>query len=200
MWPFPEQKDFLKMLSDQTEKVEEGLSALVEFLDNPTSAKANKVNFIEQEADELRKNLVEELTRAFVTPIDREDIFAVSRMVDDVMDYADSTVEEMNLFGIDADEHIKKMVNILYKAAQDINCAVSNLKKHPGICAGHLISIKRAENLVESCYREGLVELFKSNDVIKILKTREVYRHLSNAADRAAASADVIGDILVKIT
>ena len=51
---------------------------------------------------------------------------------------------------------------------------------------------------MEHRYREALAELFKHNDVIMILKLREIYRHLSNAADRCDESADIIGDILVK--
>jgi uncharacterized protein Yka (UPF0111/DUF47 family) len=54
--------------------------------------------------------------------------------------------------------------------------------------------------LSERKYREGLVELFKTSDVIEILKTREVYRHLSNAADRVVEASNIIGDILVKMS
>jgi len=200
MWPFPEKKDFFKMLLDQMSKVEEGMEALVNFMENPTKENGDRVDALESEADELRRILVDELNRSFITPIDREDIFALSRSTDDIMDYAKSTVEEMLLFGVVPDEYMKKMVGALYSASRDISSALRNLKKCPGICAEHLVRAKKAENFVEHRYREGLVELFKSNDVIKILKTREIYRHLSNAADRVAESADVVGDILVKIT
>jgi len=200
MWPFPEKKDFFKMLLDQMSKVEEGMEALVNFMENPTKENGDRVDTLESEADELRRILVDELNRSFITPIDREDIFALSRSTDDIMDYAKSTVEEMLLFGVVPDEYMKKMVGALYSASRDISSALRNLKKCPGICAEHLVRAKKAENFVEHRYREGLVELFKSNDVIKILKTREIYRHLSNAADRVAESADVVGDILVKIT
>ncbi|MEK7077348.1 MAG: DUF47 family protein [Patescibacteria group bacterium] len=200
MWPFPAQKDFFKMLSDQTAKVEEGLSVLLLFLNGPTAENAERVEQIEKEADELRRIVIFELNKTFVTPIDREDIFALSRAVDDVMDYADSTVEEMKLFNIEPDEHIKEMVERLYNATKDIHFAVQNMRKRPGLCAEHLIRAKKAENSVERCYREALFELFETKDVIRILKTREIYRHLSNAADRVGESADIIGDILVKIT
>ena len=200
MWPFPKRKDFLKMLYDQITKVEEGLSTLVEFIDNPSTENAEKVNKYEEEADELRRILIDELNRSFVTPIDREDIFALSRTIDDIMDYAKSTVEEMGLFEIKPDGYIKRMVDSIYNASKDISYAIKNLHKHPGVCVEHLVRAKKAENFVEHRYREGLVELFKTNDVIKILKTREIYRHLSNAADRVVESADIIGDILVKNT
>jgi len=56
------------------------------------------------------------------------------------------------------------------------------------------------ENYVEHLYHEALAELFHSKDFIYILKLREIYRHLSNAADRGDEAANIIGDIAVKIT
>lgn len=200
MWPFPKRRDFFGLLNDQLAEVEKGLAVFVEFINNPTPENGKKVNDLEEEADEVRRILVDELNRSFVTPIDREDIFALSRAVDDIMDYAKSTVEEMTLFEIKPDGYIKKMVEALHSASKDIAFAVKQIKTHPGVAAEHLVRARKAENFVEHRYREGLVELFKTSDVIKILKTREIYRHLSNAADRAAASADIVNDILVKIT
>ncbi|PIU19152.1 MAG: DUF47 domain-containing protein [Elusimicrobia bacterium CG08_land_8_20_14_0_20_44_26] len=197
---FPKKKDFFKMLLDQAVTIEAGLALFVEFINNPTAENGKKVNDAEEEADEVRKILVDELNRSFVTPIDREDIFALSRTVDDMMDYAKSTVEEMTLFEVQTDNYIKKMAETLYNAAKDVSYAVKHLKIHPGVCAEHIVRVRKAENFVEHRYREGLVELFKTKDVIKIIKTREIYRHLSNAADRAAEAADIINDILVKIT
>jgi len=201
MWPFTtKHKDFYEMLYNQTQKVEEGLAALNEYMENPNKTLAQKVNSIEEEADELRRVLIDELNRTFVTPIDREDIFALSRDVDDVVDYAKSTVEEMTLFEIVPDNFIRKMSEALYNASKEINLAMKNLKEHPGVSQDHVVKTKKLENYVEHRYREGLAELFKSENVIEILKKREIYRHLSNAADRVADAADVLGDILVKIS
>lgn len=190
--------DFYKLLSDQAKKTEEGLLMLVEFITNPTIENGKKVDLAEEEADELRRILIDELNRTFITPIDREDIFALSRAVDDVIDYAKSTVEEMILFQTGPDQHIIQMVEILQEATKDVAYGVMHMRDHPGACIDHIVRAKKAENQVERRYRQGLVELFKTNDVIKILKTREIYRHLSNAADRVVMAANIIGDILVK--
>ena len=53
---------------------------------------------------------------------------------------------------------------------------------------------------MERTYQEALAELFKEKDTIYILKMREIYRHLSNAADRADEAGNIIGDIVVKLT
>lgn len=188
------------MLSEQARRTEEGSAQLVKFLAKPTKENAQAVKKIEKEADELRRFLVEELNRTFVTPIDREDIYALSRVVDDILDYANTTAEEMMLFKIKPDAHIHKMVDILLEASQNLYQAIENLDKDVAKCAAHLLRARKSENSIEDCYHLGLVELFKTDDVINILKTREVYRHLSNAADRVVEAANITSNILVKIT
>lgn len=192
-------RDFVKMLLSQAEKTEEGLAALVEFIKNPSEEKGKSVERLEEEADELRRILVDELNQAFVTPIDREDIFSLSRAIDDMIDYAKSTVEEMLLFCVASDNHLRMMSDALYSASKDITAAVRIIKTHNRACFDHVIRAKKTENLVEHIYREALVELFKNSDVVMILKVRELYRHLSNAADRGDEAANIIGDILVKM-
>ncbi len=197
---FKKKRDFIQMLCAQAEKTTEGMKALYDFIHNPTEETGEKVKKIEAEADEMRRFLINELNKSFITPIDREDIFSLSRIVDDIVDYAKSTVEEMSLFEVETNQYFQKIAEALYHASEDILAAMRNLKKHPSICSEHLMRAKKAENFVEHRYREGLVELFKNNDFKQILKTREIYRHLSNAADRADEAANIIGDILVKMT
>ena len=198
MWPFPKRVDFFGLLINQLLKVEEGLGLLVEFINNPITETGKMVNEAEEDADKMRKVLIDELNRSFVTPIDREDIFKLSRATDDIINYAKSTVEEMTLFEIKSDDYIKKMVEAIHGATKDILFAVKQMKEHRTDTCEYLVRARKSENLVEHWYREGLVELFKSNDFIKILKTREIYRHLSNAADRVAESVDIVDDILMK--
>lgn len=192
--------DFYKLLREQADKTEEGLQALLEFVEAPTIEKGKKVDKLEEEADEIRRILIDDLNRTFVTPIDREDIFSLSRAVDDVIDYAKATVEEMTILKIDPDKHIQQMVAVLQEAAKSVAYAIKNMKDHPGSCTEYIIKARKSENKIEHLYREALADIFSSNDVIKILKTREVYRHLSNAADRVVDAANTIGDILVKNT
>ncbi len=190
--------DFFEMLHSQAVKTEEGLAALSEFMENPTKENGDRVNALEEEADEIRRVLIDNLNRTFVTPIDREDIFSLSQAIDDVIDYAKSTVEEIILFEAEPDANMKEMVNVLHEATKDVAYGVKHMKANPGACVEHNIRAKKAENKIERLYRKGLAELFQTKDVIKILKSREVYRHLSNAADRIVTAASIIGDILVK--
>ncbi len=197
--PFPNGANrFFELLLRQSSKTVEGLEALYAFAEDGTREKANLVRNIEREADELRRILIEELDKTFVTPIDREDIFSLSRAIDDVIDYANTTVDEMEIYGVKGDESIKEMVNILRKAARELDEGVKILKDYPKIASEHAVKAKAYENTMEKAYHKALADLFKGSDTVYMLKMREIYRHLSNAADRGDEAANIIQSIVMK--
>ena len=199
--PFPSSKSqFFEILSRQAAKTLEGLEALWNFAENGTKENANLVRNIEREADELRRILVQELDQTFVTPQDREDIYNLSRAIDDVVDYANTTVDEMEIYEVRGDEHIKEMVNILRKVARELNDAVKILKDYPKISLEHAVKAKSYENQMEKAYHLALAHLFKGTDTVYMLKMRVIYRHLSNAADQGDEAADIISSIVMKHT
>ncbi len=199
-WFSENEGKFYELLSRQSGKTLEGLEALWNFTENGIKENATIVGNIEREADELRRVLIEELDKTFVTPLDREDIYALSRAIDDVVDYANSTVDEMEIYEVKGDRYIKEMVNILRKAARELDDAVKILKDHPKIASEHAVKAKAYENLMEKAYHQALADLFKGSDTIHMLKMREVYRHLSNAADRGDEAANIISSIVMKHT
>jgi predicted phosphate transport protein (TIGR00153 family) len=188
------------MLSDQASKTLEGIEALGEFVENQNQEDANRVKEIEKEADELRRVLVEELHKTFVIPMDREDIYALSRAIDDIVDYANSTVDEMEIYEVVSDAHLREMVDILRKAALEISDAVKILEAYPNIAMEHAVKAKFYENTMEKAYHSALADLFKKTDTVYMLKMREIYRHLSNAADRSDEAANIICSIVMKAT
>lgn len=193
---------FLELLIRQALHAVEGMDALREYVRQPDPALAETVSKIEKEADEIRRILIDELNRTFVTPFDREDIFALSLNIDDVLDYADTTVEELLMFKVVPNDYIGRMVSLLADAATELYRGVLRLEDHPSVANDHAVRAKALENRVEQVYREALAHLFEKPDslegVMDILKLREIYRHLSNAADRGDEAANVIGDIVVK--
>ena len=195
---FPRERNFYAMLSDQASKTLEGIEALVRFVETPNPENAKGVKDIEREADELRRVLIEDLDTSFVTPLDREDIFALSRVVDDIVDYANTTVDEMEIYEVGPDKHLREMVDILRKGAREIADAVKILKSYPHIAMEHAIQAKSYENAMEKAYHAALADLFKRTDTVYMLKMRELYRHLSNAADRSDAAANIICSIVMK--
>ncbi len=198
------QNVFLKLIHDQASLTLEGLEALKIFMISRDPVASSLLSTKEKEADEARRILIDELNRTFITPFDREDIFSLSRTIDDVLDYAYSTVSEMEIMKVEPTNYMQQMASILRDAAYELLMAVDRLEDHPGVASDHAQRAKGLENRVEEMYRSALADLFGGAEdiqgVIKMMKSREVYRHLSNAADRVDEAANVIGDIIVKIT
>jgi len=198
------QNVFLKLIHEQASLTLEGLEALKTFMLSSDPVASALLSKKEKEADEARRILIDELNKTFITPFDREDIFSLSRTIDDVLDYAYSTVSEMEILKVEPTNFMQQMASILRDAAYELLMAVDRLEDHPGVANDHAQRAKSLENRVEEVYRAALADLFGGAEdmqhVIKMLKSREVYRHLSNAADRGDEAANVIADIIVKIT
>jgi predicted phosphate transport protein (TIGR00153 family) len=195
---------FLKLIHDQASITLEGMEALKTYLATQDAAATKLLETKEKEADEVRRILIDELNKTFITPFDREDIFSLSRTIDDVLDYAYSTESEMEILKVKPTPYMQRMASLLRDAAYELSMAVNNLEEHPGVSNDHAQRAKALENRVEGVYREALADLFSGAEdikhVVKMLKLREVYRHLSNAADRGDEAANVIADIVVKST
>ncbi len=199
----PKQDNFVKYLINQAELDVRGLEQLVLYMKDAKSENAEGVNKAEKDADEVRRLLVDELNRTFVTPFDREDIYSLSRAVDDIIDYAHTTVEEMTVLGVAPDQHLLRMAQILLEGAIEIQHAMQRILTHPGVANDHTRRAKSAENQMEKAYRMAIADLFNGvaepQNIVNMMKKREIYRHLSNAADRADEAANVISDIVVKM-
>jgi uncharacterized protein len=194
---------FLELIHQQATLTFEGLEALKSYMQDQSESAAAQVTAKEKAADEARRILINELNKTFITPFDREDIFALSRAIDDVLDYAYSTVTEMEVLKVRPTVYMQRIATLLRDATYELLLAVDRMKDHPGVASDHVQRAKAMENRIEDIYREALADLFSGAEdtkhVVKMLKFREVYRHLSNAADRGDEAANVIADIVVKI-
>jgi predicted phosphate transport protein (TIGR00153 family) len=200
----PRQDNFVKLLLEQASLTLKAMDLLKAYMNEQSPAVAKDIMAKEKEADEVRRILIDELNHTFVTPMDREDIFALSRTIDDVLDYANTTVDEMEILRVEPTIYMRRMASLLRDAAFELHLGVQRLKGHPGVASDHAQRAKALENRVEDVYREALAALFAGPQdvahVVEMLKMREVYRHLSNAADHGDEAANVIANIVVKMT
>ncbi len=198
----PKQSNFLQLLVKQGEYAIMSVEALQAYFRKQSDKKSTKARQIEKEADEVQRILVHDLQQTFVTPIDREDIFSLSRAIDNFIDYVYDTVEELEIFEIEASEAVLEIAAMLLEMANELHLALQRLLDHPGVAAEHARRVKAVENQVEDAYRRNLAHLFQGPEdiqhVMDMLKMREVLRHLSNAADQGDKAADIIMDIVVK--
>ncbi len=195
---------FIRLLREQAEKAHAGVLLLNRFVNLDDSVNVTGAKQLEKEGDELRRILVDELQKTFVTPIDREDIYNLSLHLDNVLDYAYTSIEEIQMLGVVPDKHLRDMTARLLEAAEELALVMERLADNPLVALDHARRVKHRENQVEFAYREAIVALFSGpenvHQLFDLLRKREVYRHISNAADQADHAADVIGAVVMKMT
>ena len=198
-----EKEKFVSMLIAQADKTIEGvrfLEANIEAVDDRAVAALRR---LAEEASELRRVLIDELHKTFITPLDREDIFNLSHCYDDMVTYALTTLEEMSILKVDADDHIRYMVRLVREEAEELQAAILRLAHNPRVAGDHAREVRAKERKVEREYRTAIKELFAGATdpaaLPGLFYRREVYRHISNMSDRADSAANVFGMVVMKL-
>lgn len=191
--------NFYEMLKKQASVTVDGVKAFNDYCTEPTPEKAAEVKQFEVQADTARRVLISEMNKTFITPIDREDLFDLSCAIDDIIDYSNTTIEELGIYKLEPDDFVKEMAKLILQHATGILNAVTFLENNKDMSSDEAVKMKKLENKANELYHKALSELFDSEDIKKILKTREIYRHLNNAADKGDHAADVLLNIIVKM-
>ena len=192
---------FVALLSEQADLTVKALQVLEKFGREPAGngQVVEQIKEIEREGDAKRRILIDELLHTYATPFDREDLFALSRAIDDILDAANETAVEMAMYRIGPPEGLNEMARVLIEGAGHIRSAVAELLDHPSVAAEHAVRAKRSENRIDSLYHHAVGRLFDSEaEISQILKSREIYRHIKNSADRIDRAADEISVIVIK--
>jgi len=191
---------FETMAALLTTGASEMLSLLTEY--NHVSTRVTRIKNLEHEADEITHKIMAELHTTFVTPLDREDISALANSLDDIMDFIDGAANALFLYRIpQPTEHARELTRILAAEVEEISKALPRLRQRNqmrGILK-HCVEINRLENEADQVMRDALAELFdKESSAASIIKWREIYEHLENAADRGEDVANVLEGIVLK--
>lgn len=202
-WIIPRDKQFYTLLESESENVLEGANVFLDMLNNydDIAVKQDKIKQIEHRGDTIVHDIFEELNKAFITPIDHEDISKLATSFDDVLDYIDGTSIRLVLYEIKKpEENMIKLAEIIVKQAKELDLALKGLRniKNPQEIEKRCIEVNRLENFADDIYKRSVAELFKRQDAIEIMKLKEVYERLEFATDKAEDAANVISDIVVK--
>ncbi len=197
---FPVTPDFFLLLENQAETVTTALDVLVQFMETGAPEAGLRVREIEHEADAVKARNMRVLNEAFSTPMDREDIYRAIWSMDEVVNYCKTTVREMDALGLAPDRCSLDMAFRLREGGEALLRGFGRLSSRPREAESDAEGARKTERIVEKIYRQALAELFRGDDYLDMFKRRELYRHLSNAADRLADAAHVLRDIIVKIS
>ena len=199
MFKRKESLNFYALLIRQAQVIRDAVEALCVFCETPTQENGDFVKVKEKEADTVRRELVDDINRTFITPIDRDDLYRLSSSIDDLADYAWTTVKEVRIYDIQPDKNLLTMAKTLLQMADGLLVCTEKLEKdHAGV-AVEATKVKKLENTLNVQFHQSIAELFESDDIKKILKYREIYSHMNHAADKGDFSADILLDIVVKL-
>jgi uncharacterized protein Yka (UPF0111/DUF47 family) len=157
------------------------------------------IKALEHAGDEVTHEIIQTLHRTFITPFDREDIYALSSGLDDVLDYIDEIAETIILYGItEISAAAKSMARLIVAAAVEMQAAVSKLESKSGV-REHGIEVHRIENVGDTESRTAIGELFRGGyDAVSIIKLKDFYTLLEDSLDRCEDVANVIEGITIK--
>ncbi|MGE5627193.1 MAG: DUF47 domain-containing protein [Solirubrobacterales bacterium] len=195
---FPKKYDFFSMLIQQCKITYEGINSMESWIKDKREADYNDFFMYESEADKIRFKLEEDLLEAFMTPFDRQDIYSISIEIDKVIECCKSSIKTIRVLKIEPDLAIISMVQQLCQGARELTEAISILESNPKQCQIIIENIRKYQRSLEELYILGLSELF-NKDAITVLKYREVYNYLKEAASLLGRTVDIYHRICVRL-
>jgi predicted phosphate transport protein (TIGR00153 family) len=198
----PREEKFFDLFEQQGTNIVAAARALEELVhDYPNAkAKAAQVNDLEHAGDTLTHEMVKRLNTTFITPIDREDIYALTCRLDDVLDLIDAVADRLLLYRIDKPtDGCVDMAKVIVKTAEETDRAVRCLRTLSPYYHKHAVEVNRLENQADRLLRDLLAGLFEGTDPIEIIKWKELYETMESVTDRCEDVVNVIEGIVLKM-
>ena len=206
----PKDENFFDIFEQQAATVLRGAQLLHKRMDNYGGLEAayttsKEVHEIEHMGDELVAECLERLNRTFITPFDREDIFALTRGLDEVLDYVDASAERLVILQISQITPMAaELARIIVRCAEEVEKGVKQMRnlKDPDSARRICKTIGKLENDADQVLREALRTLFQEPhaDPIEVIKMKDLYENLEMATDRCQDIANILHTIIAKYT
>jgi predicted phosphate transport protein (TIGR00153 family) len=201
---FPKKIDFFEYFDNDLKNLSRGTQELVNIFEkfDEFKERASNMQDIEHDGDIITHDIMRQLNSSFLTPIDREDIHALASRIDDVLDEIWSAVERMVVFKFkEPTPQSVQMARDLHRTTLVLQKAFSELRaKDYDHVQEHCIEINRLENKLDRDVREALGALFEDfkDEPLMVIKWKEIYEHLEDAADMCEDVANILESIMLK--
>jgi predicted phosphate transport protein (TIGR00153 family) len=155
----------------------------------------------EQEGDRITHDIIHRLNSTSVTPIDREDIYALASALDDVVDFTEEAADFMGLYNIEAPmEQAQQLTAVLEEACRNLSQALLRLRNFQDL-NHYFVEVNRLENEGDRITREALASLFKNGiDPMVVIRWKDIFERLEHAIDACEHAANILEGIVVKHT
>ncbi len=202
----PKDTSFFDLFDQLAAKVLEAARALEDMLErwDNLEVRARQMKDLEHECDAITHRTLDKLNMTFITPLEREDIHELVSRLDDIVDHIDSTASRLVIYGVKKPtDEARLLSQVLTRTCIEVQKAVAGLRnlKDPAQLSRTSVEINRLENESDDILRLALKRLFeRENDVLEIIKLKEIYEKLESAVDRCEDVANVIQTVVLRHT
>lgn len=197
----PQKREFFVLFTQASSNARDIARALVELLaewpDN--REKLRDIRELEHEGDRLTHAVIDLLNRTFVTPFDRDDMYRLASVIDDVCDHIDEAADNIDAYEVrDVPDKARLQAEVIYRAASRLHEAVELLEGFKD-SKKQLVALRELEDEGDRLSREAIADLFRSGaDPLMIIRWKDIHEQLEEAVDACENAADVLEAILVK--
>src|ERR687889_2846153 len=197
----PKEREFFDLFEEAGANIVRAAELLERMLDRwPDHGElARDVLVCEQEGDRITHDIIQRLNSTFVTPIDREDIYALASALDDIVDFIEEVADFLGLYRIEAtmDKAIE-MGQILHQSARAIAGAIPRLRTFKDI-HHYTVEVNRLENEGDRVVRQALASLFERGiDPMLVIRWKDIFERLEDAIDACETTANILEGIVIK--
>ena len=197
----PRDREFFDLFEEAGGNILRAAGLLEEMLrDFPERSElARDILICEQDGDRITHDIIQRLNQTFVTPIDREDIYALASALDDVVDYTEEVADYLGLYKIEAPmEQAQALAHVLHAAARQISEAMPRLRGFKDI-SHFTVEINRLENDGDRITREAIASLFDNGiDPMVVIRWKDIFERLEEAIDATEHVANILEGIVIK--
>jgi uncharacterized protein len=201
---FPKDVKFFDYFEELADKIEEGSRFFLAMTENHdySEAKIVKLKELEHEADVITHRTYEKMHTTFLTPLDREDIYALVNKMDSIMDMIEATAVRIYLYKVKKpDDEIIKQAKILDQAVVKIKFVIHALRdmKNAKQILEACVEINTLENAGDVALRTIIANLFvKEKDAIELMKWKEIFERIEEALDVCEDVSNIVEGIVLK--
>jgi uncharacterized protein Yka (UPF0111/DUF47 family) len=196
-WFLPESTDVLVLLRRQLAVTIEGVDAFAAWAAGDETA-AMAVRDLEHRADDVKRELHLALRDAFVTPLEPEDLFALSRGVDRILNQAKDLVRESEVMACPPDAPLAEMAALLAASVRHLDEAIGRLDSRDSDATGAADAAVKVDRRIERVYRAAMARLLEVDDLRLVMARRELYRRCSRIAQASEDAAERVLYAVVK--
>jgi predicted phosphate transport protein (TIGR00153 family) len=198
----PREEKFYDDFRAMADQLRAGARLLDEMLatDPPSFDKVHEIKEAEHKCDFLTHEIIQRLNKTFVTPMDREDIHALARTLDDVMDAIDDAAALFPLYRIDrCRSGARELSRIILAQTDELRKAMDALENKHSVVLDHAVEINRLENEADRAHMLAMGKLFdEESDAITVMKWKEILDLLEDATDASEDVANLLENVVVK--